>query len=270
MLGLLRGDMRISSEPFEQARPYCPWTYCHALAVTFTYVVRPGAVYVAEVVEGGAAAKTGRVAPGDILSKCSAGGLLHACACATRCLRQERSRRPGCSVACLTCSPCACHKHWTTRECVWVYGGTGGAGASPVLVAGATGNCGIGMCPSRCRANSVHPFLELHTGTHRLCSFPIHICPCARVSCACSYMCPGTWPQCSRTQGWQGGAVRGGGVRAAPIRQLGGHRVRLRGPGACTCRCMPYDAVQRGESPLCLASPLPRVRGVNLAAARDL
>lgn len=31
-----------------------------------------GPVYVAEVVEGGAAAKTGRVAPGDILSKCSA------------------------------------------------------------------------------------------------------------------------------------------------------------------------------------------------------
>ncbi|GIL93040.1 hypothetical protein Vretimale_19077 [Volvox reticuliferus] len=32
----------------------------------------PPAVYVAEVVEGGAAARTGRVLPGDILSKCSA------------------------------------------------------------------------------------------------------------------------------------------------------------------------------------------------------
>ncbi|GIL93039.1 hypothetical protein Vretimale_19077 [Volvox reticuliferus] len=31
-----------------------------------------GPVYVAEVVEGGAAARTGRVLPGDILSKCSA------------------------------------------------------------------------------------------------------------------------------------------------------------------------------------------------------
>ncbi len=34
----------------------------------------PSTVYVAEVVEGGAAARTGLVQPGDILSSCSAGG----------------------------------------------------------------------------------------------------------------------------------------------------------------------------------------------------
>ncbi|GLC38559.1 hypothetical protein PLESTB_001739500 [Pleodorina starrii] len=79
--GLRRRDLTAdggdSGAPAAPAAPAAPvetvrLTLRKPVGLVFEQKSEGGPVFVAEVVEGGAAARTGKVAPGDILSKCSA------------------------------------------------------------------------------------------------------------------------------------------------------------------------------------------------------
>ncbi|GIL45392.1 hypothetical protein Vafri_2644 [Volvox africanus] len=63
---------RVAAEATDSRPHLIMLTLRKPVGLVFEQKPEGGPVYVAEVVEGGAAARTGKVLPGDILSKCSA------------------------------------------------------------------------------------------------------------------------------------------------------------------------------------------------------